>query len=278
MNLEPLTPAPTPWRRWRLVVVVLVLTLGVVMIDLARPALLDPVRSAAGRLSAPVTSTIAGWADTRVTELTRERNALAAQVAELQAQIDTHEDLRTLERTATWGHAELLPARVVGFASDSAPMGERSITIDAGRRDGVRVDQSVIDVNGVIGRVVRVEERSADVLLLGDSGVVVGVRFGEAGALGSVEASPPQAHRLPARGPGELTLTGLGTHPIAVGDVVTTLGSPDSTPYAAGLPLGEVVSVDPPSGGLTPTASVRPYMDADTLDLVAVIFPLGEGE
>lgn len=253
------------------------LTTALLLVDLVRPATMEPVRSAAAVVSAPVTGALAGWTDTRITELTRERNDLAARVADLQAQVDTHADLEALERSASWGRSELRPARVIGFSSSSAPVGERSVTIDAGSQEGITVDQTVIDVNGLVGRVVRVDRRSADVLLLGDADVVVAVRFGADGALGSVEASPAQAHQLPARGPDELTLIGVGQSPIAVGDVVTTLGSPDSRPYVAGVPLGEVVSVDPPNGGVSASAAVRPYMRADTLDLVAVVFPL-EGE
>ncbi|HEU5241167.1 MAG TPA: rod shape-determining protein MreC, partial [Ornithinibacter sp.] len=44
-------------------------------------------------------------------------------------------------------------------------------------------------------------------------------------------------------------------------------------PYAAGIVVGTVTSVDPDRGRLTRTATVRPAIDPDALDLVAVLLP-----
>lgn len=248
----------------------LALTVLVVLVDVARPGLTDPVRRAAATVFAPAQSALTGWTDDRLTEVTRERDELAARVQELEAEIRTGEQLDELQAAAAgWGGHELLPTRVVGFSSDSTPVGGRTVTIDAGERDGVRVDQTVISSDGLVGRVVRSAPSSADVVLIGGSDVVVGVRFGDEGALGSVDGRP--APGLPPRGSGELTLTSLGDSPITEGDLVTTLGSPDSIPYVAGIPLGTVTSVDPDDGSLGETAAVSPFIDPDTLDLVAVV-------
>jgi rod shape-determining protein MreC len=59
---------------------------------------------------------------------------------------------------------------------------------------------------------------------------------------------------------------------VSVGDTVSTLGSPDDRPYVARVPLGTVTSVDADRGQLGRTAVVRPHVDPDTLDLVAVVF------
>lgn len=252
------------------------LTVLVLLADLARPAVTEPVRRSAANVFAPIQAAMTGWTDDRLTEVTRERDELDARVKELKAQVSTHEQLSSLERAAAgWGGHQLLPARVVGFSSDSAPVGGRTVTIDVGEVDGVRQDQTVISSDGLVGRVVRTAPSSADVLLLGGSDVVVGVRFGADGALGSVDGRPVPG--LPARAPGDLTLTALGDSHIAVGDQVTTLGSPDSIPYVAAIPLGTVTAVDPDSGQLGRTAVVRPLVDNDTLDLVAVVQLGGPG-
>lgn len=248
----------------------LALTVLLLLVDVARPALTDPVRRTAATAFAPAQSALTGWTDDRLTEITRERDELAARVQELEAEIRTGEQLGELERAAAgWGGHELLPARVVGFSSDSTPVGGRTVTIDAGEREGVRVDQTVVSSEGLVGRVVRSAPSSADVVLIGGADVVVGVRFGDEGALGSVDGRP--APGLPPRGSGELSLTSLGDSPITEGDLVTTLGSPDSIPYVAGIPLGTVTSVDPEDGNLGATAVVSPFIDPDTLDLVAVV-------
>lgn len=254
--------------------VLVVLTACVLLLDLARPAVTAPVRRAGATVFAPIQSAMTGWTDDRLTEVTRERDALDARVKELEAEVRTTRQLTDLERAAAgWGGHELLPARVVGFSSGSTPVGGRTVTIDAGEADGVRTDQTVVSSDGLVGRVIRTAPTSADVILLGGSDVVVGVRFGADGALGSVDGRP--APGLPARAPGQLTLTALGDSAITVGDTVVTLGSPDSVPYVAGIPLGTVTSVDPDRGQLGRTAVVDPFVDGDTLDLVAVVL-LGE--
>ncbi|WP_109474416.1 rod shape-determining protein MreC [Ornithinimicrobium cavernae] len=250
--------------------ILLALTVLVLLVDLARPSATAPLRRAAATVLAPAQSAMTGWTDTELTDLTRERDALDARVKELEAQVRTSEQLTELERAAEgWGGHELLPARVVGFSSVGTPVGGRTVTIDAGERDGVAVDQTVVSSAGLVGRVVRAAPSSADVVLLGGSDVVVGVRFGEDGALGSVDGRA--APGLPPRASGELTLTSVGDSDIAEGDLVTTLGSPESVPYVAGIPLGTVTSVDPHSGQLGETAVVAPFVDPDTLDLVAVV-------
>lgn len=259
-----------------LATVLTLLTAGVLVVDLARPGLAEPVREGVATLAAPAQSALAGWDDGRVRALSQERDVLAAEVARLREQARRHEQLVTLERSATWAEHDLRPARVVSFSPGTSPVAGRTVTIDVGADDGVAADQTVVSADGLVGRVLRVAPRSSDVLLLGDAGVVVGVRFGPEGALGSVEARP--APGLPARGHGELTLTALGDSQIQVGDEVNTLGSPDDTPYAAGIPLGTVTAVDPDRGQLGRTAVVRPHVDADLLDLVAVVFTTGLSE
>lgn len=261
---------PSGWGMPVLAAVLAALTAGVLVVDLARPGLVDPVREEVATLVGPAQSVLAGWDDRELTRVTAERNALAAEVTRLEEQLRRADQLAALDRSTTWGDHELLPARVVAFSAATSPVAGRTVTIDVGARDGVTEHATVVSVDGLVGRVHRVAPRSADVLLLGDPGVVVGVRFGEQGALGHVEAVPQPG--LPPRAPGELTLTALGDSTVEVGDEVSTLGSPDDVPYAARIPLGTVTSVDPERGQLGRTAVVTPHVDADTLDLVAVVF------
>jgi rod shape-determining protein MreC len=58
-----------------------------------------------------------------------------------------------------------------------------------------------------------------------------------------------------------------------VGDVVRTLGSVDERPYAPGVVVGTVTDVDPEGGRMTRTATVRPAVDVDAIDVVAVLVP-----
>lgn len=272
-------------RRWflpALAAVLTVLTAMAMVLELARPGLGDPARTLVARAAAPAQSSLSGWDEARLTELTAERNELAAEVAALTEQLRDSEQARELDAAYVQvlgprpGRKELLPARVTAFSPASSPVAGRTVTLDVGSDQGVQVDQTVVALDGLVGRVLRVAPRSADVLLLGDADMVVGVRYGPEGALGTVQARPVPG--LAPRGYGQLTLVAAGDSPIEVGDQVVTLGSPDEIPYTARIPLGTVTAVDPDTGQLGRTAVVTPHVDIDLLDLVAVVFVDGRGE
>jgi rod shape-determining protein MreC len=163
--------------------------------------------------------------------------------------------------------SEFVPARVVAVGREGAAGPER-VTLDAGTRDGVRVDLSVVSVDGLVGRVVAVSPWTCDVLLVGSADLVVGVTVGAAGTLGSVGSGAQGVHRRPA---GELNLTVVERGVVRPGDVVTTLGSVGGSPFPAGLRVGTVERIDDEVGDLTPTAAVRPAADLTTLAVVGIL-------
>ncbi len=254
----------------RLLAVLAVATLLVLLVDLARPSWTTPVREVAARAASPVQHAL-GRGDA-VERLRAERDALAVRLQRSEADRDR------LRGAAAAGAAgaemapaggEVLTARVVGLPPVTSPVGVRLLTIDRGRAGGVRSDQTVVSDDGLVGRVLRVHPQTSDILLLGDPGVVVGVRYGSEQVLGVVGAEAEPG--LPDRGVGELTLTALGDTPIEVGDQVRTVGSPGGRPFVADVPVGTVSAVDPDAGQLGRTAVVRPLVDLDSLDHVAVL-------
>jgi rod shape-determining protein MreC len=54
-----------------------------------------------------------------------------------------------------------------------------------------------------------------------------------------------------------------------------TFGSPGSSPYPAGVPVGEVVSVTKRPNGQAPIATVRPYARLTALDVVGIVITPG---
>jgi rod shape-determining protein MreC len=160
-----------------------------------------------------------------------------------------------------------LPARVVGVGRQGAAGPER-VTLDVGSRDGVEPQRSVVAADGLVGRVVTVSPWTCDVLLVGSADLVVGVRVGRSGTLGSVGSGARGPQRRPA---GLLDLTVVERGSVRSGDVVTTLGSVGGSPFPAGLRVGTVEDVDQAPGDLTPTAAVRPAVDLTTLDVVGVL-------
>jgi rod shape-determining protein MreC len=205
-----------------------------------------------------------GPSDAAPPEVERARLGLDAAAA-VRAATEAQRLRDLLESPATRGLA-LVPARVVAVGASGAGGPER-VTIDAGSRDGLRPDLTVVAAEGLVGRVVSVAPWTADVLLVGSPGLTVAVRVGEPGALGSASGAVGARPR-PA---GQLGLELVERAQVSTGDAVTTLGSPGGTPFVAGVPVGRVAVVDPTAGRPAPGGAVALSVDTTTLDVVGVV-------
>lgn len=138
----------------------------------------------------------------------------------------------------------------------------QTVTIDRGRRAGIRSGEAVVASGGVVGRVTAALADQATVLLLSDPESEVGAVVGSGGY--------PAV--LGGGGDGNLRLT-LFQREAAVraGDAVTTSGLGGVFPR--GLPLGRVVSVSQRDFGLEEFAVVKPAVDLDRLNGVLVLRP-----
>ena len=238
----------------------LALTLLVLLADLAG-APLGPVRGVGAATLGPIERLVAPGPDEtarlekenlRLTERVRRLEDRAAEAGAIQA-------LPTGEWATTTG-------RVVALDRAGAS-GPRRVTLDVGRRDGIRVDSAVIAPGGLLGRVVGVADWTCDVEVLGSPGAAVGVRTGAQGVIGTVAGSDPTtAHDV-----GDLVITQLTRARTKVGDEVVTLGSPGQRPYPPGISVGSVTKVERGRGRLTDTAVIAPSVDLATIDVVAVL-------
>ncbi len=158
----------------------------------------------------------------------------------------------------------LLPARVVGMGAAQAF--SRTVTIDKGTSSGLRPDMTVLNHDGLVGRVLRADRSTATVLLVVDQDSVVGGRLGSSMEVGFL------------RGKGDvgddgrlvLDLVDNSATP-GEGDVVTTWGSKSGAPYVAGIPIGTVEAVYSSPRQLAKQAVIRPLVDFSALDLVGVV-------
>ena len=175
---------------------------------------------------------------------------------------------RTSDQVAELDTGELpsVTARVVAL-DRAGTSGPERITLDVGRRDGVRTDSAVVAPDGLVGRVVSVGEWSADVSVIGSPGSGVGVRTGAKGVIGTLSGSHPTT----THAADELVITQLTRDRAREDDEVVTLGSPGQRPYPPGVPVGTVTRVERAPGQLTDTAVVEPAVDLATVDVVAVV-------
>ncbi|WP_338537868.1 rod shape-determining protein MreC [Janibacter terrae] len=246
--------------RRRVLPVLLALTLLVLLADLAG-APLGPLRGAGDAVLGPVERLVAPG-DDEADRLERDNIRLAEEIRTLREQARAGRALDELDA----GELRTVSARVVALDRAGASGPER-VTIDVGRRDGVRVDSAVIAPDGLVGRVVSVADWSADVAVVGAPDAGVGVRTGPRGVIGTLSGSDPTT----THAADELVITQLTRARTTKGDDVTTLGSPGQRPYPPGIHVGTVTRVEHAAGALTDTAVVDPAVDLATVDVVAVV-------
>ena len=276
---------PTPEQRARRVLGLLVLAcLTVITLDARASSPLDPVRSAVGNVVGPMESATAtavrpfhDLGDALHTNhgLRSDVARLEAANAELRGQVATAPvdrqrlaELDGLTKVVGDTGYSMVAARVVAVG----PMQSfsRTVTIDAGTSSGVHEDMTVLNSDGLVGRVVRATRSTATVLLIVDTDSVVGGRLGTNLEIGFLRGrgSIGETGRL------ALDLVDNSVVP-AKDDVVVTWGSKDGVPYVAGIPIGRVESVVSSPRQSSRQAIIAPFVDFTALDVVGVVVPKG---
>jgi rod shape-determining protein MreC len=144
-----------------------------------------------------------------------------------------------------------------------------TVTIDAGSRAGVGPDMTVVNNDGLVGRVLRVTRSTATVLLIVDPDSTVGGRVGSSMEIGFVTGSGS----LDQDAGLDLRLVDDASVP-ARDDTVVTWGSATG-PYAPGVPIGTITEVYSSLREASQRAVVKPFVDFSSLDVVGVMVPSG---
>jgi rod shape-determining protein MreC len=223
-----------------------------------------PVERAASAIVRPISRwvdglTSIGSSQQRIDELEAENDRLTLQLRTSEVDRNRAQELDDLLNVAGLGRYRIVPAQVTAVGSARGFV--RTVTIDAGARDGLKTDMTVLNGQGLVGRVTSVGATSATVLLLPDPRFTVGARLAGSMEIGAV--------------------SGQGTDPVNVtifnpqadlnlGDALVTLGGADS-PFVPGVPIGEVYQIESTPGALTRSALVKPYVSFTSLDLVGVV-------
>jgi rod shape-determining protein MreC len=161
----------------------------------------------------------------------------------------------------------LVPARVVALGSRQSQ--SFTVTIDAGSEAGIGPDMTVVNNDGLVGRVLRVTRSTATVLLVIDPDSTVGGRVGSSMEIGFVTGSGSLRQESGL----DLRLVDEASVP-ARDDTVVTWGS-TSGPYAPGVPIGTITEVYSSLREASQRAVVKPFVDFSALDVVGVMVPSG---
>ena len=231
-------------------------------------AVFGPVERVAAAIASPVSDAVDSVG--RLGDGRGEADRLAKENQELKRRLRTSgvdrnrvQELDALLHLAGAGRYRVLPAQVIAIGS--AQTFSWTVTLDAGSRDGIRPDMTVLNGDGLVGRVKTVGPSTATVLLAVDPESSVGVRLE-----GSMEVGFTTGQGIGDDGDLDLQLLD-GQSTVERGDRLVTFGSQGATPYVPGVPVGEVVSVQGTPGSQTRAAVVAPYVDFSSLDLVGVV-------
>lgn len=274
-----------PSRSLVLALVLAAVTLMLVDRTSGEDSPVEPVRHVAGEILGPaeaganaVLEPLVGLPDALRTN-TGLREELAAkdeEIADLRSRLrgSPYDERRAagladLCRLATNTGYLLAPARVTGYGS--AQSFSSTVTIDAGTDAGVHPDLTVVNGDGLVGRVIEATSDSATVLLIVDADSTVGATIGATFENGFVDGRGGLADGDPL----DLRLLDNTVLPQR-GQEVSTWGSAGQGPYVAGVPIGEVSKVYEDVRAGTYRAVLEPYVDFTALRDVGVVVPTGK--
>jgi rod shape-determining protein MreC len=230
----------------------------------------SPIQDGANKALKPVRDMF-GWIDNTL-HAKSQRDQLLKQVDKLhrelianQAEKRTYRELAamySLDNQLGINDYHPVTATVVG---KSPNIWYATVVIDKGESAGVRVNDPVINGEGLVGKVAQVASDGAQVSLITDSTMGVSARLGTTNATGIVQPKVGE--------PNDLLLQYLPANTVAnPGDYVVTSGtvsSPDDSLYPPGILIGQVTSVNEESA--YKSVDVRPAANLHDLDVVQVL-------
>jgi rod shape-determining protein MreC len=231
----------------------------------AAQAAFGPVENAVSGVVDPVGNAVdavrnSGHRNSTITRLQRENAALRQRLAgDTQTRTQAAE-LDKLLKVAGAGQYTVKGAQVIAIGA--AQGFSWTVTIDAGSKDGIARDMTVINGDGLVGRVTTVGPSTSTVLLANDPDFTVGTRMEKTGELGFATGQGNRPMRVQLLN---------GKAAVHDGDRLVTFGSEADKPFVPGVPVGKVVAVEPSAGNLTKTVEVQPFVGFTRLDIVGIV-------
>ncbi|EGX59291.1 rod shape-determining protein MreC [Streptomyces zinciresistens K42] len=237
-------------------------------VDGARQAaatVFGPIENGVSSAVDPVGNAVAAVRDSgarndRLARLEQENAALKARLGSDDRTRSRARQLDRMLKVAGAGQYGIKGAQVIAIGA--AQGFSWTITIDAGANDGLKRDMTVLNGDGLVGRITTVGPNTATVLLANDPDFTVGTRMESTDELGFASGQGDRPLRV------ELL---NGKAEVKKGDRLVTFGSQADKPFVPGVPVGVVSRVDPSGGGLTRTLYITPYVAFSKLDIVGVV-------
>jgi len=228
-------------------------------------SVLGPVESGVSGAVQPVADALrslreSGTSGDRIRALEQQNVSLKQQVSSSDLVDNRTAQLTRLLGAAGAGQYTVKAAEVVAIGA--AQGFSWTVTIDVGSQDGIQRDMTVINGDGLVGRITTVAPDTSTVLLASDPEFSVGTRMEGSGEVGFATGQ--------GNGPMRVELLN-GQAQVKAGDRMVTFGSQNGRPFVPGVPVGTVSRVENTPGQLTRTVLVQPFVHFTTLDLVGVV-------
>jgi rod shape-determining protein MreC len=229
----------------------------------------SPIQDGANKALKPVRDLFGWFGDTlhaksQRDQLLKQVDKLRRELVADQAEQRTYHELLGIDHLDQLGVNDYRPVNATVI--DKSPnIWYSTVTIDKGESAGVRLNDPVINGEGLVGKVDLVASDGAQVDLITDSTMGVAARIGTSNATGIVQPKVGD--------PNDLLLQYLPTNAAAVpGEYVVTSGTvapPDDSLYPPGILIGQVTSVNEESA--YKSVNVRPMANLHNLDIVQVL-------
>jgi rod shape-determining protein MreC len=228
----------------------------------AAAAVFGPVERAVTNAVRPVGNALStlgdlGGLNDEVKRLRAENARLRNEVHQVDDLRRENDELRRLDGLTTRGGYKTVRCRVVAVGPDNF---EWTATLDCGHGDGVRKGQTVVNGDGLVGKVVDVAPFSAQVLLAVDPEFTVIGRLAAHGTTGPVTGNGLDPMEMQLLAP---------TAVVSKGEAIVSNGVQGG--IVSGVPIGVVTSVSKERSVLTRTVTVKPFVTFTALDVVGVV-------
>jgi rod shape-determining protein MreC len=230
----------------------------------------SPVQDGANKALKPVRDLFGGIGDTFHAK--SQRNELRKQVDRLRGELVSDQSEKRsyrellgmfhLDNQLSVADYHPLTATVVGKTPN---IWYATVTIDKGEAAGVRLNDPVINGEGLVGKVTQVAPDGAQVSLITDSSVGVSARIGTSRATGIVQPKVGDPNQLLLQYLEANAQVNRGEYVVTSG----TVASHDDSLYPPGIPIGQVTSVNEESA--YKSVNVRPSANLHNLDVVQVL-------
>jgi rod shape-determining protein MreC len=230
----------------------------------------SPIQNGANKALKPVRDLIGWFGDTlhakgQRDELRKQVDRLRAEVIANESEKHSYHELLTLYRLDNQLSVKDYHPVAATVVAKSPNVWYSTVTIDKGESSGVRVNDPVINGEGLVGKVAQAASDGAQVTLITDSSVGVSARIGTSNATGIVQPKVGDPNDLLLQYLPANTRANRGEYVLTSG----TVSSPDDSLYPPGIPIGQVTSVNEESAYRS--VNVHPLANLHNLDVVQVL-------